>query len=141
MKLPTRVLDKTFWKFILVGVVNTLFGTAIMFIAYNVLHFSYWISTAANYVFGSILSYFLNKRFTFHSTDTSVKTVFKFILNIAVCYAVAYGVARPLTRWVLGGLAKTLQENIAMLVGMGIFVLLNYCGQRFAVFTNPSTDN
>lgn len=34
--MPKKVLkkffDKTFWKFILVGVVNTLAGTAVMFI-------------------------------------------------------------------------------------------------------------
>ena len=29
-----KVLDITFWKFILVGIANTLFGTAIMFIFY-----------------------------------------------------------------------------------------------------------
>ena len=60
-----KFFDKTFLKFIIVGVANTLFGTAVMFIAYNLLHFSYWVSSASNYVFGSILSYFLNKYFTF----------------------------------------------------------------------------
>ena len=28
-----KLLDKTFWKFLLVGVINTLFGTAIMLAA------------------------------------------------------------------------------------------------------------
>ena len=60
-----KVLDITFWKFILVGIVNTLVGTTVMFTAYNVFHLSYWISSAANYVVGSIVSYFLNKYFTF----------------------------------------------------------------------------
>ena len=36
-----KLLDKTFWKFILVGVVNTLFGTGIMFLFYNVFHLGY----------------------------------------------------------------------------------------------------
>lgn len=60
-----NILDVTFWKFVLVGIVNTLVGTAVMFAAYNVLHLSYWISSASNYVVGSIVSYFLNKYFTF----------------------------------------------------------------------------
>lgn len=141
MKMPTRGFDKTFWKFLLVGVANTLFGTAVMFIAYNLCGFSYWVSSAANYVCGSILSYFLNKRFTFQNTEKSTKTIPKFILNIAVCYAVSYGAAKPLVRWMLGGLPQKPQENIAMLVGMGLFVLLNYCGQRFAVFAKPKKDD
>jgi hypothetical protein len=72
-----KLFDRTFWKFILVGVVNTLFGTAIMFVFYNVLHLSYWISSASNYVFGSILSYFLNKYFTFQNKSKSWRTVGK----------------------------------------------------------------
>ena len=51
-----NILDITFWKFVLVGIVNTLVGTAVMFAAYNVLHLSYWISSASNYVVGSIVS-------------------------------------------------------------------------------------
>ena len=60
-----NILDITFWKFVLVGIVNTLVGTAVMFAAFNVLLLSYWISSASNYVVGSIVSYFLNLYFTF----------------------------------------------------------------------------
>ena len=65
--------DVTFWKFILVGIANTLFGAAIMFIFYNLLQFNYWISSVSNYVFGSILSYFLNKNFTFKNKNKDKK--------------------------------------------------------------------
>ena len=63
-KFLSKFLDKTFLRFVIVGVINTIFGTAIMFVFYNVFHLSYWISSASNYFFGSILSYFLNKHFT-----------------------------------------------------------------------------
>lgn len=134
MKKIQRLFDRTFWKFILVGIVNTLFGTAVMFSVYNLLHCSYWLSSAANYFFGSILSYFLNKHFTFQNKSRSVKTVLKFVLNISVCYLVAYGLAKPAVAWVLSGASVSVQENGAMLVGMGLFVLLNYFGQRFFAF-------
>ncbi len=129
-----KILDKTFWKFILVGIVNTIFGTAIMFIFYNLFHFSYWISSASNYFFGSILSYFLNKYFTFQHKGNTKKTVLKFIINITVCYFIAYGIAKPITASLLGSYSRQIQENGAMLVGMGLFVVLNYCGQRFWAF-------
>lgn len=63
-KFIEKFLDKTFLKFVIVGIVNTLFGTAIMFGLYNLAGCNYWVSSIANYFFGSILSYFLNKYFT-----------------------------------------------------------------------------
>lgn len=133
-KLAKKFFDVTFWKFIIVGVVNTLFGTGIMFLFYNVFHLSYWISSASNYFFGSILSYFLNKYFTFKSRTNTGKTMVRFVVNISLCYLIAYGGAKPLARWVLSGASVTLQENMAMLAGMCFFVALNYIGQRFFVF-------
>lgn len=131
-----KFFDKTFLKFILVGIANTLFGTAIMFVFYNAFHFSYWVSSASNYIFGSILSYFLNKHFTFQSRDNSVKGVLRFAVNITFCYLFAYGIAKPLTIQILSNCSPTLQDNIAMLVGICLFVALNYIGQRFFVFKN-----
>lgn len=127
-------IDITFIKFVIVGVINTLVGTAVMFIAYNVFHFSYWISSAANYIIGSICSYFLNKHFTFQNKEKSPVIVVKFIINITLCYLIAYGGAKKLILWLLADLPKTWQDNIAMVCGMGLFVILNYFGQRFFAF-------
>ncbi len=131
-----RFFDKTFLKFVLVGIANTLFGTTIMFVFYNLFNFSYWISSASNYIFGSILSYFLNKYFTFKSKDNSLKNILIFAVNITVCYFVAYGLAKPAVGYIFAGLGEKLQGNISMLAGMGLFVALNYIGQRFIVFAN-----
>ena len=60
--------------------------------------------------------------------------IIKFVINISICYLAAYGVAKPLVRMVLSGASKSIQEILAMLVGMGLFVVLNYFGQRFIVF-------
>lgn len=135
-----KFFDITFWKFIIVGVINTLFGTGVMFLFYNVFHFNYWVSSASNYIFGSILSYFLNKFFTFQSKKNTGKTLVKFVINITLCYLIAYGVAQPIVKWILSGASATVQDNLAMLVGMGFFVILNYCGQRFFVFTDKQSE-
>lgn len=138
--LIDKFLDRTFLRFILVGVINTLFGYAVMFVAYNICNFNYWISSAANYFFGSILSYFLNKYYTFEYKKRSLKVILKFILNIVVCYLVAYSVAKPIMAWLLSSFDKNLQENIAMLFGMCLFVLLNYLGQRFFAFKKETNN-
>ena len=130
----SKIVDKTVYRFIIVGVLNTIVGTAIMFIFYNVFHFDYWISSAANYFFGSILSYFLNKYYTFSYRKKEWKSAIRFIVNIVVCYFIAYGIAKPTMSWLLSGATKAVQENIAMVFGMGLFVVLNYFGQRFYTF-------
>lgn len=138
MNLMKFKLDGTVIRFIIVGVINTLFGTAIMFVFYNVFHLSYWISSASNYFFGSILSYFLNKSFTFKYGKADFKSIFRFTVNILVCYLLAYGIAKPVMRWALSGYSVTVQENVSMVLGMVLFVALNYLGQRFFAFKKDS---
>ena len=129
-----KLIDSTVVRFVLVGAVNTLFGAGIMFIFYNCLHLSYWLSSASNYFFGSILSYFLNKYFTFRRTERSAKYIVRFVINISVCYFAAYSVAKPLITQLLASASVTAQENIAMLAGMVIFTALNYFGQKLFAF-------
>lgn len=128
------LFDEKLLKFLLVGVINTLVGTAIMFGLYNLAHMSYWLSSAANYILTSILSFFLNKYFTFKSKGSSAKEILRFALNIAVCYAIAYGLAQPLVEWLLADAVATVRDNVAMLVGMCLFTGLNYVGQRLFAF-------
>ena len=130
----SKLIDMTTIKFLVVGVINTLVGTGVMFVLYNFFSVSYWISSAANYVVGSILSYFLNKYFTFQNKEKSLKQIIRFIINIAACYLLAYGAAKPLVTMVLSGMNEKVQGNVAMLAGMCLFVILNYFGQRWFVF-------
>lgn len=121
-------------RFLIVGCVNTAVGTCIMFGLYNLAHWSYWLSSAANYTLTSILSFFLNKYFTFQSKTWSFKEVLRFIINIAVCYLLAYGAAKPLVRLLLSDCGQALRDNVSMLVGMVLFTCCNYIGQRFFAF-------
>lgn len=129
-----KLIDKTAWKFLLVGVVNTLVGTSVMFVSYNVLGLGYWVSSAANYVIGSVVSYFLNKYFTFQNRERSAKMIVSFVINISLCYLIAYGAAKPLVYRAMKRFPLEMRDNGAMLVGMCLFVGLNYLGQRFLVF-------
>ena len=129
-----KILDVTFGKFLIVGVLNTFVGMTVMFTAYNIFHLNYWVSSVSNYVVGSVLSYFLNKYFTFKNEKKSWQQIVIFVVNISVCYVIAYGLAKPLTLWILEGYEKRVQENVSMLIVMGVFVLLNYFGQRLIVF-------
>lgn len=129
-----KLLDGTVVRFLLVGVINTLVGCGAMFLLYNLAHWSYWLSSAANYVLGGVVSFFLNKYFTFRRREWSWKQAGRFAVNVAVCWLLAYGLAKPLVLAVLEGRPVWLQENGAMAVGMCLYTALNYLGQRFFAF-------
>lgn len=132
--MSVHLLDKTTAKFLLVGIINTVVGCGTMFLLYNLAGCSYWLSSAVNYVIGGIVSFFLNKYFTFQSRAWSWPEVWRFVLNVAVCYFIGYGIAKPAAIWLLREYSVRLQENIAMLAGMCLYTGLNYLGQRFFAF-------
>lgn len=135
MKKPIiKFLDKTFWIYILIGVIYTVLGAGLMFLLYNKFNCSYWISSLANHIFGDIVSYLANRRFTFRNSDAYSKTLPRYLINVILCYLIAYCIAKPLTIRILSNASPTLQGNIAMLVGMGLHIILNYIGQRYFVF-------
>lgn len=134
MKKLLMLMDEKLWKFILVGIINTLVGTAIMFGLYNLAGASYWLSSSANYTLTSILSFFLNKHFTFQNKDKSMSVGIRFAINIAICYVLAYGVAKPVVLLLLANYSLVVQDNVAMFVGMFLFTAFNYIGQRFFAF-------
>ena len=115
---------------------NTIIGATAMLIAYNVFHLGYWISSAMDYIIGSIFSYFANKYFTFKSEKKSVSEIVRFAINIVVCYFISYSVAKPIVEIVLRDmkLSISILEQFSMFFGMGIFIVLNYFGQKFFVF-------
>jgi len=131
-----KLIDKQFFRFLIVGVINTVTGSAIMFILYNAARLNYWFSSACNYVITSILSFFLNKYFTFAVKERSLFMVAAFAVNIVCCYGIAYGVAKPVMQYALHSQSVRIQENGALFAGMCLFTGLNYLGQRFVVFNS-----
>ena len=128
-----KLFDPSMWKFLLVGVANTLLSMVLMFLLEGL---GYWPSTAIAYVAGAVLSFFLNRSFTFKSKAAFWPSVLKFAVNVAVCYLIAYSIAQPLVTLVLSrtALAAIWQERIAKVFGMGLYTVINYFGQRFFAF-------
>ncbi len=97
--------DIKFLKFILVGILNTLVGMGLQFVFYNVFGWDKYdwgvvLASLIGNIIGSVVSYFLNKYFTFKNKEKGWKPVLRFALNIAVCYAIAYLLVSPLVSWV-----------------------------------------
>ncbi|MDR1216684.1 MAG: GtrA family protein [Treponema sp.] len=132
--LKELFLDPLFFRFILVGVLNTIIGSAIMFVLYNCAGFGYWASSLINCVSVSVFSFFLNKYFTFRVKEWSLRMVIFFFLGIAVAYIAAYSIAKPFVHWLLWNFDEKIRDNVAMLTGMGLFTIINYLAQRLIAF-------
>lgn len=131
--------------FSIVGVFNTILGYVLIMVFYNVLGWNYWIASAVSYTIGSFFSYFANKKLTFKVEESGWSFAVRFAVNIAVCYFLAYGIAKPLVRTVMSGYSQMIagkigmtptavEENVAIIFGMGLFIVFNFMGQKFFVF-------
>lgn len=131
--MKSKFFDASIPKFLLVGVGNTLLSLLLMFLLEGL---GYWPSTAIAYVAGAVMSFFLNRYFTFKSEETMGRSAVKFAVNVAVCYLLAYGIAKPVAALVLRrtSLPELWQERLAKVGGMGLYTVFNYFGQRFFAF-------
>lgn len=118
----------------IVGVMNTILGWVIMAVLYNLIHMNYWFSSGISYFIGSIFSYHANSRVTFKVENKDKGLPWRFAINIIVCYLIAFGVAQPLVEHVLSSQPVVIVDNVAMLLGTGIFIVLNFFGQKLFVF-------
>lgn len=132
-----KLIDPSMWKFLLVGVGNTLLSMVLMFLLEGL---GYWPSTAIAYAAGAVLSFFLNRSFTFQNRAALRPAALRFAINAVVCYLIAYSIAQPAVSWALSrtGISPVWQERAAKLCGMGLYTVLNYFGQRFFAFRNKS---
>lgn len=132
-----KLFDSSLARFLLVGMGNTLLSATLMFLLEGV---GYWRSTAIAYGVGAVMSFFLNRSFTFRSKESVWKTAAKFALSVAVCYVIGYGLARLIIpvpgRPYVG--AEVWIERGSKLLGMCFYTGFNYLGQRF--FTFPKAD-
>lgn len=147
IKIGKKIMSDPFGKLIrqvisfgIIGIFNTLLGILLIELFYNVFHWNYWVSSITSYVIGSIYSFFANKNLTFRVEGRMGSTAIRFAVNTAICYGIAYGVAKPLVKMLLSDMSQRVVENVALLVGMGLFIILNFFGQKFFVFKESKNE-
>ena len=118
----------------IVGVINTLMGLVIMEVLYNLIHLHYYLASGISYFIGSVFSYHANAKVTFKVENRDKGLPWRFAVNIIVCYLISYGMARPFVRYLLSSQTTKIVDNVAMILGMAFFVVLNFFGQKWFVF-------
>lgn len=146
MKLR-KVIDRTLALYMLVGVLNFILCTGIMFILYNVFGLSQHLAPVVNYGLGSLIWYLSCNYVIFPGHKTTGRQLLRFVVDIVVCYLASYYIVGPLLSHLLlkaesvagffsfGG-AENIRGNCEMTVGAIAYALLNYFGQRYFVFSD-----
>ena len=146
MKKIKRMFDRTLLIYSVVGVLNFIVCTLLMFMLYNQLHVSEHLAPAINYVLGSVIWYLSCRYLIFRDRRSTPDLILRFVVEVVVCYGLSYYVIAPLVgalilQWErvlsffsFGGVAK-IEGNCAMTVGMLTYAILNYFGQRYFVFS------
>ncbi|MRX73720.1 GtrA family protein [Bacillus lacus] len=131
------MLKSSFSRFILVGLINTALGLSTMFILLHGAGLSYWVATLGGNAAGACSSFVLNRSFTFQSKRSVHQTLLRFLIVICICYFFAYFVGFQSASWAIHQIAELplgYVEDIAILLGSGLYTILTYIGQRRFVF-------
>lgn len=147
MKKIKKLVDRTTILYLVIGILNFLLCTFIMFLLFNKCGFSAHLAPLVNYGLGSVIWYLSCRYIVFPGHRTNMQQLLRFALEIVVCYLMSYYViARPCSALLLrsprmlrlfsfGGQELT-SGNCEMTLGAIAYALLNYFGQRFFVFTD-----
>ncbi|WP_027409317.1 GtrA family protein [Anoxybacteroides tepidamans] len=130
-------MNRPFFRFLLVGLLNTAVGLSSMYLLLHLAHLSYWWATLIGNTIGAIVSYILNRLFTFRSNAPIANSAVRFIFVIMTCYFIAYRLGKQLAYWALGLvsiLPHDYLDDVAILFGTALYTILNYFGQKRIVF-------
>lgn len=143
-----KVVDRTLVYYLIVGVLNFLICTGLMFLLFNVCGFSDHVAPLFNYGLGSLIWYLACRYLLFPGQGSTWQQILRFLAEVIVCYAISYYIVAPLLSDVLlksrsvkdffsfGGCEMDMIEgNCQMTIGAIAYAIINYFGQRYFVFT------
>lgn len=131
-------LDHTFIKFLLIGILNTFVGLGMMFLLIDAFGWPYWLATSIGNAVGAVVSFSMNRLFTFKSNVSVKHSAPRFAAVIISCYLFSYSLSRLLADSIVT-LVPINKDSLAILFGTGIYTLTNYMGQKWFVFKRGTT--
>ncbi|ODG93806.1 MULTISPECIES: GtrA family protein [Bacillaceae] len=134
-------MNKTFFRFIVVGIANTIVGLSFIYLLLHLFGLSYWISTFIGNSLGACISYILNRNFTFKSEGSVKKSIPMFIIVILTCYFIAFNLGAKIIDYILNlqdFISLNFKNDLAVLISSGLYTVLNYFGQKLLVFKNKN---
>lgn len=121
-----------FVRFVLVGLLNTTISFFIIIFLLEIGEWGYWPSTFIGNSCGVVCSFFFNRAFTFQSKIGVGEGGLLFLLVTMLSYFVAYSSSPFIAIFFSAFLFS--EEQWAVLIGMGIYTVVNFFGQKHFVF-------
>lgn len=152
MKKQNKIIDRTFWVYVGLGLLNYGICNVVMLVLYNVFDVETTTSLIIEFAMQTGISFLLNRFVTFRGLELTRWWPVKFVITVGVCYFVAkvllyqvfdYLIELPfftaVAEWVRGILAKNadpalFRHNLVMLACTFAYCVINYFGQRYYVF-------
>lgn len=127
-ELINHALVRQVGRFAVVGAVATAAHYAILIALVEIGHVNPVLATTCGYVIGIVVSYTLNRRFTFSETTAPVASSFaKFVL--------LYGVGAALNGAIVAALIGLgAMYLLAQVAATGLVLIWNFLGARYIVF-------
>lgn len=147
-----KILDKTFWIYVGLGILNYGICNAIMLVLHLVFHVETTPSLMIEFALQTSISFLLNRYVTFRGLKISRFWPLKFVVSVALSYLLAkvllykvfeYLITLPfliaISDWVQGIVAKqsdplVFRHSLVMLACTFVYCTVNYIGQRYYVF-------
>lgn len=147
-----RIFDRTFWLYVLLGLVNFLFCNAVMLFVNIRLSLPEGESLLLEFSLQTLISLFLNRFVTFRGCEISKLWPLFSLLIVGVCYVLAKVLLRDLfylllERSFLQSVCVWLREvlrvqmpqaefnqKLVMIMCTFTYSVINYIGQRYLVF-------
>ncbi|MGE7614039.1 GtrA family protein [Paenibacillus sp. NPDC101420] len=124
-----------FVKYLGVGVINTIIGLSAVLILFNIFNFNYWFATALGNLIGIIVSFFLNKRYTFKYNGNSGSSFPKFFLVSLISYIIAYSLGAFISDYMERMIDNiVLVNNLIILFSSGLYTILGFIGHKKITF-------
>ncbi|MBC7769258.1 MAG: GtrA family protein [Phycisphaerales bacterium] len=126
--LLSHAVVRQIGRFALVGAVATIVHYAIMVALVEIGHVTPVLATTIGYGAGIVVSYTLNRRFTFDARGTPVASSF-------MKFALLYGVGALLNGAIVAGLIAVGAHYLAaQIVATALVLFWNFLGARYVVF-------
>ncbi|RYH58386.1 MAG: GtrA family protein [Alcaligenaceae bacterium] len=112
----------------MVGVVNTAVGYGVIFGCMLLLHWGPLVSNVAGYAVGLVVSFTLNRRFTFRSQGAAHEDLMRFLLIFGIAWLSNFAVLALLVR------SFGVHEGVAQVAAGVVYFVLSFVLNKYYVF-------
>lgn len=124
--------DSSAARFLMVGAGNTLAGLAIIYIV-KLMGSGDVAANATGYAFGLVLSFTLNRRWTFRHSGPIFEALVRFFVVLTIAYAANLAVVLGAISWF------DINSYVSQALGVPVYTAFSYLGSRWYVFPTRNT--